>query len=48
MQIVSVAALPLVTPPTDPRIDPAKITTLPAMEINSFVEMLQGKSVGGS
>ncbi|MFM8355904.1 MAG: GYD domain-containing protein [Gammaproteobacteria bacterium] len=25
-----------------------KITTLPAMEINSFVEMLQGKSLGGS
>jgi uncharacterized protein with GYD domain len=25
-----------------------KITTLPAMEINSFVEMLQGKSTGGA
>ncbi len=24
-----------------------KITTLPAMEINSFIEMLQGKSAGG-
>jgi uncharacterized protein with GYD domain len=24
-----------------------KITTLPAMDINAFVEMMQGKSAGG-